>query len=402
MFRIQPDRIRKNLETLGKIGASPEGGVNRFTYSKEYYESTALLQELMTAAGLTPEIDAVGNVIGTRKGRTDRVILLGSHIDSVPHAGIFDGCLGVMAAIEAMRTLHENHVELEHTVKVAAWAEEEGNVVVGLLGSGSFIGLMNDLPESTVAKMEAAGVTREDVRSACFPDLDKIDASLELHIEQGGILDRDQIDIGIVNGIVGIERYLVTISGTKNHAGTTPMSLRDDAMVKAANLIVELDDLARKTDPDMVCTMGFLQASPGVANVIPGQVELSVEVRAMEPASIACLKQYILNRFPEGQCTLRTTFQQAPVPMSDVCKEAISHSAEQLRLSQKTMNSGAGHDSMILAERIKHCGMLFVPSVGGVSHCPEEFTKWEDVANGADVLLGALLELDSKDPSAFQ
>ena len=142
--------------------------------------------------------------------------MLGSHIDSVPNAGIFDGCLGVLAAVEAVKTLQEHDIQLQHTVKAAAWAEEEGNTVVGLLGSGAFVGHMDDLTDIAVSKMEQFGITRENVRAAYFPDLNKIDASLELHIEQGGILDQEQIQIGVVNGIVGIERYTVTIQGTKN------------------------------------------------------------------------------------------------------------------------------------------------------------------------------------------
>lgn len=402
MLKTQEARLRTRLEALGAIGASPEGGVNRFTYSKEYYQGVELLKKIMAEAGMTVTVDPVGNVIGVRRGRTDRILLLGSHIDSVPNAGIFDGCLGVLAAVEAMQTLHENGVELEHTVIAAAWAEEEGNTVVGLLGSGAFVGRMDGLTNTAVEKMEALGVRRESVSAALFPDLDKIDASLELHIEQGGVLDREHINIGVVNGIVGIERYNVTILGTKNHAGTTPMNLRDDAMQKAANLIVELDALARETDPEMVCTVGQLEAFPGVSNVIPGEVRMMVEVRAMEPASMRRLKEHIETRFPDGQCTLRTTFRQAPVPMSPVCKEAVSQSAGALGLTQRIMNSGAGHDTMILAERIKHCGMIFVPSVGGVSHCPQEWTDWKDAANGADVLLNALLDLDQKDPSTFQ
>ena len=402
MLQTPGTRLREHMEELGKIGAAPEGGVNRFTYSKEYYESVELVRRYMEDAGLETEVDPVGNVIGTCRGDTDRILLLGSHIDSVPNAGIFDGCLGVLAAVEAVKTLQEHDIQLQHTVKVAAWAEEEGNTVVGLLGSGAFVGHMDDLTDIAVSKMEQFGITRENVRAAYFPDLNKIDASLELHIEQGGILDQEQIQIGVVNGIVGIERYTVTIQGTKNHAGTTPMYLRDDAMTKAANLIVELEQLAREIDRDMVCTVGWLNASPGVANVIPGQIEMSVEVRSMNSDSMDRLKQYIQTRFPAGVCALKTTFQQVPVPMSDICKRAISKAAKNLGLSQRTLNSGAGHDTMILAERIPNCGMIFVPSVGGVSHCPQEWTEWEDANNGASVLLGALLELDDKDSTEFE
>lgn len=396
MLRVNGERLRAHLEELGSIGALPEGGVNRFTYSKEYYAGVELLKKYMSEAGMETEVDPVGNVIGTKKGRSDRILLMGSHIDSVPNAGIFDGCLGVLSAIEAVATLREQGVELDHTVKVGAWAEEEGNVVVGLLGSGAFVGRMNDLTDIAVEKMKAFDLTPEHVRRALFPHLERIDASLELHIEQGGILDREQKDIGVVNGIVGIQRYLVTIRGVKNHAGTTPMTLRDDAMTKAAHLIVELDELARKTDPDMVCTVGWLEAAPGVANVIPNQVRMFVELRAMEPASIEKLHSYILERFPAGDCTCETTFRQEPVPMAEICKSAVDTAAAELGLSRRVINSGAGHDTMILAERISNCGMIFVPSVGGVSHCPEEWTEWRDAANGADVLMNALVKLDKQ------
>jgi len=396
VLKVNAERLQKNLEDLGKIGADPiGGGVNRFTYSKEYFDGVNLLCKLMTNAGLTVHVDPVGNVIGVQRGKTDRILMMSSHIDTVPHAGIFDGCLGVMAAIETMTILHEKHVVPEHTIMLAAWAEEEGNTVVGLLGSGAFVGKMNHLTTAVVSKMNVHGISCEDIKKAFFSDLPKIDASLELHIEQGGVLDRSGVHIGVVKGIVGIERYLVTILGTMNHAGTTPMSMRDDAMLKAANLIIELDALARETDPDMVCTVGWLNAEPGVANVICGKAVLSVEARSMNLAAVHRIRDYIVARFPESRCTVQTTFRQDPVPMSQICKDAISKAASDLGLSEIELNSGAGHDTMILAEEIQNCGMIFAPSVGGVSHCPQEWTKWTDVENSANVLLGALLNLDA-------
>lgn len=395
MLKVNGERLRQHLTELGQIGALPEGGVNRFTYSKEYYESVELLKRYMTEAGMEASVDPVGNVIGVKRGKSDRILLMGSHIDSVPNAGIFDGCLGVISAVEAMAALNEQNIELEHTVMVAAWAEEEGNVVVGLLGSGSFAGRMNDLTDSAVARMDRFGLTPQHVAQALFPRLDKIDASLELHIEQGGILAQEKKNIGVVSGIVGIQRYLVTIKGVKNHAGTTPMHMRDDAMTKAARLITELNELAGKTDPEMVCTVGWLEVQPGVANVIPNQVQMFVELRAMRVESIDTLHRYIMERFPAGDCICETTFRQEPVPMAQICRSAIAETADMLGLSSRNINSGAGHDTMILAERIENCGMIFVPSVGGVSHCPEEWTEWTDAANGADVLLGTLMKLDT-------
>lgn len=394
-MRIQASRLTAHLKALGRFGAVPGNGVTRPAYSAAYREGADYVKSLMTAAGLSVETDPIGNLIGTYQGRTNRILLMGSHIDSVPNGGIFDGCLGVIAAIEAVQTLREQRVELEHTVKIAAWMEEEGNQVTGVLGSRSFVGCAGHLPEETLAKLAAAGRSQADIQASRFPHLDQIDAALELHIEQGGILENERIEIGVVSGIVGIRRYVATIYGKKNHAGTTPMHLRDDAMVKAARLITELDELARATDPDMVCTVGWLHAFPGVCNVIAERVELSVEIRAMEEASLFQVQEHLQTRLAPGELTVRQIFGQQPIRMSPRCKAAISASAAALHLSQKEVQSGAGHDTMALAAQIPHCGMLFVPSVGGLSHCPQELTRWEDAANGTNTLLGALLHLDA-------
>ncbi len=396
MYKVNAKRLQDNLELLGKIGRTADGGICRFTYSKEYFESVEFLKRIMQDAGLEVFVDSIGNVIGTAKGKTDRIILMGSHIDSVPNAGIFDGCLGVLSAIEAMHALHENGVQLDHTVKVAAWAEEEGNTVVGLLGSGAFVGKMNDLTEVALKKMSSLGLGVENVEAAKSKDLAKIDAYLELHIEQGGILDADGVNIGVVNGIVGIRRFEFSVFGTKNHAGTTPMHLRDDALIKAANLILELDKLAREVEPDMVCTIGWIRVEPGVANVIPGKAVISIEIRAMREDSMDRVQEYILQRFKKDEFSFKTLFRQVPVLMAQSCKQAIGRAADELGLSRMNINSGAGHDTMIIAEEVGNCGMVFVPSVGGVSHCPEELTHWSDVSNGANVLLNSLLNLDQE------
>lgn len=396
MLKINGNRLRSNLEHLGKIGATDNGGVCRFTYSKEYFESVEYVVSLMKNAGLSVMVDRIGNVIGTKQGKSNRMIVMGSHIDSVPNAGIFDGCLGVLGAIEVMHSLKEHNIELDHTIQVAAWAEEEGNTVVGLLGSGAFLGKMDNLSSDAISKLEKFNLSIEDVKASKSERLHEIDGYLELHIEQGGILDKEKIQIGVVNGIVGIERYKLSIFGFENHAGTTPMSLRDDAMLKAAKLIVELNRLARNVDKDMVCTVGWLQASPGVSNVIPGRVDMIIETRAIKPESMAAIADHIKNTFKQGEYTLEVLFKQDPVLMAEVCKKAISQAADELGLSSRLINSGAGHDTMIIAEAVKNCGMIFVPSVGGISHSPSEWTEWEDAENGANVLLNALLKLDKQ------
>ncbi len=396
-MKINADRLRNNLESLGKIGADPDGrGVNRFAYSKENDEGVAFVTKLMEAAGMTVELDPIGNLIGTKKGRSDRILLLGSHIDTVPHAGIFDGCLGVLAAVEAMTVLKEEGVELDHTVKVVAWAEEEGNEVVGLIGSGSFTGEMTDLSELNKQKLAKFGLGVPDMLASRCTYLDKIDASLELHIEQGGVLDTEGVSIGVVSGIFGNHRYLTTIYGESNHAGSTPMRLRDDAMVKAAHLICELDEYARKIDPQMVYTTGWLNAKPGANNIIAGEVTMMVECRGMNRECLWAIKDYITNKFEKDEVHIEDTFIHPEVHFSKLCSEIIAESAEELGLSHMEICSGAGHDSECLAHVIENSGMIFVPSVGGKSHCPEEWTEWKDCANGAEVLLKSLLKLDKK------
>ena len=401
MLKINAERLKNNIETLGQIGGSPEGGVNRFTYSDEYDQAINYLRELMSDAGLSTTIDTVGNLIGLKKGPSERILMIGSHVDSVPNAGIFDGCLGVLAGIEVMQTLKENDVRLNHTVMVTSWAEEEGSCVTGVFGSSAFAGCIDTLPDPVLEKLKAVGLTMDDVKRARYEGLNRIDASMELHIEQGGMLEQESLNIGVVDGIVGIERYIVTMNGVANHAGTTPMSLRDDALIKACKLILELEQLARDTDQDMVYTVGWLNVPHGAENVIPGEVVFCVEVRSMKIDAMHAIRDCILSKRWIGQCTLKTVFQQAPVPMSDVVKGVIEKNCRSLGLTSRHMNSGAGHDTMVLAEKIKHCGMIFVPSVGGVSHCPQEWTEWEDTANGANVLLNALLDLDATDSNTF-
>ena len=282
MLKINIERLKKNILDLGEIGKDEQGGTTRLAYSAEYDRGVDFLKKLMEDANLRVETDAVGNVIGTRKGKSDKVILIGSHTDTVVHGGIFDGTLGVLGGIEALKIIDEEGIQLEHTIKVANWAEEEGNVIKGLIGSKSYLGEMEDTLAEIEAKLNQHGISAEDVRNAKAEDLDLIETYLELHIEQGGVLFNEQKDIGVVTGIIGEQRYMATIYGEENHAGTTPMHLRDDAMVKAAELILELNQLCRETDETMVCTTGWIKAFPGEQNSIPGMVKMSIEIRAMK------------------------------------------------------------------------------------------------------------------------
>ena len=249
-MEINGSRLQKDLTALADL-ARTEGGINRLTYSDAFWRSCDFVEQKMREAGMTVRRNALGNVVGTLPGKGPRKIVMGSHIDSVPNGGMFDGCLGVMAAIEAVHTLREQGLQLEHSVDVAAWAEEEGIVISGLMGSLAYCGL--PLRPVQLEKMGQYGVTEADV-AACRAE-GPLDYSLELHIEQGGILDAEGDDIGVVSAIIAQKRYQMEIDGCANHAGTTPMYLRDDALVKAAKLIVRCSEIAPQVDPNMVINL---------------------------------------------------------------------------------------------------------------------------------------------------
>ncbi len=392
-MNINLERLKNHILTLAEVGKDPEGGISRLAYSEAYYEGIQLVKTWMEEAGLTAKIDPVGNVTGVKKGESDQIILVGSHTDTVEHGGPFDGVLGVLGAIEAVYTLQEEGAKLHHTIMVGNWAEEEGNVVKGLIGSGAFLGAIDDQIPAIEEKLAAHGITPTDVKNAKFDRIADIEAYLELHIEQGGVLDTTGTQIGIVNSIVGEERYLVSVKGKENHAGTTPMQYRDDALVKAAKIILQMNEKCTQVDPSMVCTVGKIRAFPGEQNIIPGRVDMTVEVRAVNEDSIHIMVDY-LKELCGDFCDITQTLSQNPTHMSQTCMEAIRAACEELHLSSRVMQSGAGHDAMMIANTIHNSGMIFAPSVNGVSHCPQEWTEWTDVANSVNVLLGTILKLD--------
>lgn len=396
MKAINLERLKGHLLELAEIGKDDTGGISRLAYSKEYYRGIELVKKWMEEASLSVETDAVANVLGTRKGKTDKIMIIGSHTDTVEHGGIFDGCLCVLGAIEALKTIDEAGIQLDHTVMVANWAEEEGNVIKGLVGSGSFVGEMEDSIPAIAEKLKLYRISPDDIRKSKFKDLDKVEKYLELHIEQGGVLEKKKKDIGIVSSIVGEERYMVTVLGKENHAGTTPMEYRDDALIKAAEIMLKLNKKCRQIDDTMVVTVGWIKAFPGEQNIIPGKVKMTVEVRSVRDESIRKLVDYMKQLCSEYNCSYEQTLAQNPTVMSNICMEAIKEAADDLGLSSMVMQSGAGHDAMMIANVIKDTGMIFTPSVNGVSHCPEEWTEWSDVEKSTNVLLNTILKLDKK------
>ena len=403
-WRVNGQRVNQHLTDLSRFGRHRQGGVSRVAFSPADIEGRAFVMELMRAAGLTVRVDAAGNILGRRAGTLAGAppILFGSHIDSVPEGGNYDGDVGSVSAIEVAHTLGEKGYRNRHPLDVVVWADEES----GLTGSRGFVG---DLTDEDLRTPGRDGVTlAEKIQRIGGNPLrlaeakhgpGSVAAYLELHIEQGGILDQTGIQIGIVEGIVGINHYDVTIKGFANHAGTTPMDQRQNALLAASELTLAVDRIVRSEPGRQVGTVGRLLVKPGAPNVVPGEVALTVELRDLSMEKIESLWGQIHRELQTITAKYGTTFRFAQqhsnvAALSDPkIREVIADAVAGLGLSSQVMPSGAGHDAQDLA-RICPMGMIFVPSVKGISHSPAELTRPDDVTNGANVLLQTVLRLD--------
>jgi beta-ureidopropionase / N-carbamoyl-L-amino-acid hydrolase len=403
-LRVNGARISEHLSALAEFGKNPQGGVSRLAYSEADRRGRGYVFGLMQQAKLDVSIDAAGNIIGRRAGSDNSLkpLLFGSHIDSVPEGGNYDGVVGSLGAIEVAQTLAENNLTTRHPLEVVIFQNEEG----GLIGSRAMDG---ELTEKELDLVSRSGKTiREGIKfiggdpaklSSVKRDKGSIAAYLELHIEQGGLLEAEKFDIGVVEGIVGINWWDVTIEGFANHAGTTPMNNRQDALLAAAKFIEAVNRIVTSIPGRQVGTVGRIQALPGAPNVIPGKVVLSLELRDLDAAKIQMLFEDIKTEAGKIAQASRVTFDfkeinvNIPAPTDPRIRSLIDQSAKELGLSTKQMPSGAGHDAQDMA-RLAPVGMIFIPSVGGISHSPKEFSRPQDITNGANVLLHALLKLD--------
>jgi N-carbamoyl-L-amino-acid hydrolase len=399
-------RVQEHLAELARFGVNPEGGVSRVAYSDADIAGRAYVKSLMDAAGLDVRIDAAGNLIGRREG-SDRelpTIVVGSHTDSVPHGGNYDGDVGVMGGIEAAQQLRDRHVRLRHALEIVDFTDEEG----GLVGSRAMAG---DLSAATLDLVNSSGRSVRDGIRALGGDPDAVGharrspsdlaAYLELHIEQGGTLERTHTDIGVVQGIVGIHWWEATVTGIANHAGTTPMDQRHDALLAASELVLAVNATATELPGRQVATVGRIRAEPGAPNVIPGRVALSIEVRDLDAARIEAVFERIRARAGEiararGISIEFRDLEATAVPaLTDSrIQRIIDSAAHALGLTTMAMPSGAGHDAQDIA-RIAPIGMIFVPSVDGISHSPREYTAPADIAHGVNVLMRAVLAIDA-------
>lgn len=408
-LRINADRVNRHITELGAFGKNPQGGVSRVAYSDADKAGREYVIGLMRDARLDVTIDAAGNIWGRRPGRDASLkpIIIGSHIDSVPEGGNYDGDVGSLSAIEAAQTLGEHNVMLRHPLEVAVWQNEEG----GLWGSHAVTGTLTD---AELAQVSSSGKTIRDGIAFIGGDPSRLASAhraagsaacyIELHIEQGGTLDREKVDIGVVEGIVGIGEWSVTVTGFANHAGTTAMPDRHDALLSAARFVEAVNRIIRAEPGRQVGTVGRIQAFPGAPNVVPGRVECLLEIRDLDNARIRALYEKVRAEATKIGEMNGTTFAFKPYSTEVIAaltapamRAHVAAAAKSLGLTSKVMPSGAGHDAQDLA-KICPIGMIFIPSVGGISHSPKEFSTPEAVANGANVLLQTLLLADANPP----
>jgi beta-ureidopropionase / N-carbamoyl-L-amino-acid hydrolase len=402
-LRADGARVNAALRQFDSIGRTATG-INRVAYSEGDLAGRVFTLDLFRKSGLEPRIDAGGNIVARVEGSTRGLapLLIGSHIDSVTDGGNFDGPLGSFGAIEVARSLREQRVQLRHPLEVVVWQNEEG----GTVGSKTWVGVPS---AADLDKTARSGKTIREGITLIGGDVTRLQQTvrrrgdvagyIELHIEQGGQLEAKGLQIGVVQGIVGLRWMEVTITGFANHAGTTEMNRRQDAMLAAARFIVAVNDAVKSEAGRQVATVGRIVASPNTTNVIPGEVKLTVDLRDLETATLERFKARFEQIGREIGTATHTSFAFAslyhgePALADPGMMDLIESSARELGLTSQRMPSGAGHDAQEMA-RLAPMGMIFVPSVGGISHSPRELTKADDVARGVDVLLNAVVSAD--------
>lgn len=403
--QVNQERLSSSLSKLATYGKNAAGGSDRVAYSDHDVEARVYVKELMRKAGLEVSVDFAGNIIGKRVGKNPSLkpIAFGSHIDEVPNGGDYDGPVGTMGAIEVIQTLQDQNISTDHPLEVIVFTNEEG----GVIGSRALAG---QLTEEALKTVSSSGLTQAEGIKKLGGDPAKINevkrnkgdlaAFLELHIEQGSNLDREKIQIGVVEGIVAIEWWEFTFTGFANHAGTTPMNMRKDPTLPAARLVLAINEIVTSHEGNQVGTVGRIQAYPGAGNVIPGEVKLNLELRDLSSEKIWKIYREIeakANQLAQESNTevsiIHREVASKPALADPFIQQSIEKSAKGLGFSYRYMPSGAGHDAQEMA-RLAPMGMIFIPSKDGISHAPKEYSSPQDIANGANVLFHTILSLD--------
>ncbi|GAB4525276.1 MAG: Zn-dependent hydrolase [Pleurocapsa sp.] len=399
---VNGDRLNQSIARLAQIGQLPNGGVKRIAYSQEDIAARNLIQQWMRELEMEIEIDAAGNIIGKYPGKNPiaSAIATGSHIDTVPCGGHYDGAYGVLAGLEVVRVLRENQIRLDRPIEVIVFTDEEGSMIGSKAISGRVIpdAEYYRRPDGTDIQtcLNKVGGSWHHLPQA-RRSLDDISAFVELHVEQGPVLESMHKQIGVIEGIVGQRRFNITVKGSANHAGTTPMSMRRDALVAASQVILAVNQIGN-TPGQQVATVGKMEVKPNAANVVPGWVEMSLDLRDLSSLHIDNLLNQLGTHLEEiavatnTQIRLNSCLHNEPALAEPYIQQAIALSCENLNLSYTYLPSRASHDAQEMAQ-ITDMGMIFVPSEMGVSHDASEYTSPEQCTQGANVLLQTLIRL---------
>ncbi len=404
MYKCNSRRLQELIEQFSQFGATENGGVTRLSLSDEDVLARNYFCECCEALGMDIDVDDMGNIYATLAGKKDvPPIVMGSHLDSVEKGGRFDGVLGILTAIEAIRTIKENEIEVDIPLMIVNFTNEEGaRFDPAMMSSGVITSKF--AKEKMLQSTDKNGVRFHEALQASGYEGEQANrlkealAYIELHIEQGPVLEAKQREIGVVEGVLGMVCYEITITGQSNHAGTTPMSMRKDPMIVASTLITELHEQLGKIDEQLVFTFGRLNVLPNIHTVIPNQVTITIDSRHQDPEVMEQVED-ILHALPEtaGGCNIH------PVKLwgretvyfdTAICNE-VERACQSFGYTAHRMFSGAGHDAQYMASMVPSA-MIFVPSIQGKSHCEEEKTTFEDCAKGADILLETVLTLQTK------
>lgn len=405
-MKVNAKRIENDIEQINKFNSTPGKGLSRLTFTDEYMGAMNYIFKELEKVGAEIQIMRGGNIRARLEGtvKDSPSIMIGSHIDSVFHGGMFDGVAGTVASLEVLRTISENNISHKNPIDFVIFAEEDGSRFSSvLLGSRIWAGKVKDedlpkiLDKDGISYFEAMSKSGLVPKDESVLDGKKIKAMIEAHIEQSRVLESKGLSIGIVETIAGIKQLEVTIEGVSNHAGATPMNLRNDALCGAAEVILNAEKFASNKGTS-VATVGLVEVNPGKNNIIPGEVRFTLDIRDKDDVTLNEITDSIINSI-DSTCENRSltySIKQAsytkPVLLSKRVVEVIGNSAKNQGVDTLKMVSGAVHDSSVIAE-LADVGMIFVPSKNGRSHCPEEHTDLKDIEIAANILLESVLEL---------
>jgi N-carbamoyl-L-amino-acid hydrolase len=404
-IRINLDRLVKDIEELGQIGRDPKGGISRPSFSGADREARKWLKGRISDAGLQLRQDGAGNIFGRLEG-TGNTIMTGSHIDTVINGGVFDGSVGVLSSLECLRRIKEEGVERTKPLEVASFTDEEGNLVGDFLGSRAFIAppsrelLEKGKTQFGIPLVEVLKNTEFSIDSILEAHKQRppIDTFLELHIEQGPVLETENKPIGIVDVIAGKRYWLCQFLGEASHAGTTPFELRHDALLGLADFALKSTQYVATHHYGSMLTIGRVQVHPGTFTIVPGEVDFSLDFRSTSGQTLAELEKTLLSLANDVastrglQFSSRVVDQVDPVTIPETITDMMKKECDALGYESMTLPSGAGHDAQIIASVAKP-GMIFIPCEDGISHSPKEKIKWEDLDKGANLLLQMLVNL---------